>query len=952
MPESSLPVSEAAGADTAGARYLATARRLEQEGKLSDAAAIYADYLSRYPTGQGADEARRAVDITIPERQRGQRLLELLNEFNALVSDQRHLEAKEKGTALLQLAQESTSPEAQIEGATVSPRDLAARVDVELAGFEELLAQVTDLLAQARQAQAVGNLAATKEALQKARQLSPKDTSIAKKLKAASGAAALWERAREAAREESWDDVLNACEKILQRVPGYQPALDLQADTNRMLQEHARTRRSRARNAVLVPLLVVAGLLLCFWGFRRVQLLRQIKAFEQAVVQQQADVEAVAIARRLATVYAPASRYLDLASVKDRFEAAYLKAVKHLVELDQDQLAPLTALLEEAARPSLDFDARVDHYRQAITLLPALVESAAEGRRSRLLATGKKQLDAGVLEEAATAYRAVFELPGYADDAVARAGLAAVAKAQAEAAAAEKRRQETEQWLVKAEAALEEKAWADVLACAEKALELSPDSAKAGNWRSRAAKELTLVYVAQAEEAAGEGDTRLALENGSKAVALARKSGVSEEYRDTIVEWMHDQLISAAQAATSKDDWEKARKYAEEAAWLAPESKEAEALLAKSNAPRVRIVTVVDTFELPGMAVAVEGVPPLRKSPATVTLAVGKSYRIRVTPTAAHAAFFEPYETTYHVEEKGHSVLRVPLAAKSFCVPVPGEQADILDGETFEGDVREAFERQHKAAAKWKLPLEVRARRSGIHFRLIPPGRFTMGSSLKLDSQTKDNETPAHRVSLSRPFYLGKVEVTQGQWQSVTGSNPSHYTDAGESAPAEMLSWNACQEFCRSLCEQEGVPAGTFRLPTEAEWEYGCRAGSEAPYCFGAEQALLAKYAWFADQLAERTSTQPVGEKQPNAWGLFDMHGGVYEWCQDWYGPYSARSATDPTGPTRGKTRILRGGVFCTSAENCRSASRAWAKPDEAWKWRGVRILLRAELVARLTDGS
>jgi formylglycine-generating enzyme required for sulfatase activity len=176
-----------------------------------------------------------------------------------------------------------------------------------------------------------------------------------------------------------------------------------------------------------------------------------------------------------------------------------------------------------------------------------------------------------------------------------------------------------------------------------------------------------------------------------------------------------------------------------------------------------------------------------------------------------------------------------------------------------------------------------------------------------------------HAVTISKAFYMGKYTVTQEQYEKVMGSNPSKFK--GAKKPVENVSWDDAQEFCRKLST---TSAKTVRLPTEAEWEYACRAGSATAYCFGDDEAGLAEYAWHGTS----GTTDPVGEKKPNAWGLYDMHRNVYEWCQDRYGDYPAGAATDPQGPVEGADRVMRGGCWVTSPGDCRSAHRIKVSPS------------------------
>jgi formylglycine-generating enzyme required for sulfatase activity len=220
----------------------------------------------------------------------------------------------------------------------------------------------------------------------------------------------------------------------------------------------------------------------------------------------------------------------------------------------------------------------------------------------------------------------------------------------------------------------------------------------------------------------------------------------------------------------------------------------------------------------------------------------------------------------------------------------------------------------------------------GMQFALIPAGEFQMGSVNGFD-----DERPVHTVRISKLFYLGIHEVTQGQWEAVMGNNPSQFKgDANR--PVETVSWELVQKFIDKLNTREG---GTqYRLPTEAEWEYAARAGSTTAYSFGDDISQLGKYAWFAGNA--NNTTHPVGKLQPNAWGLYDMHGNVWEWVQDWYGTYTAEPVTDPQGPTSGSYRVFRGGSWCRDAGTCRSACRGHNAPGSRHGLLGFRLLRTA----------
>ena len=208
----------------------------------------------------------------------------------------------------------------------------------------------------------------------------------------------------------------------------------------------------------------------------------------------------------------------------------------------------------------------------------------------------------------------------------------------------------------------------------------------------------------------------------------------------------------------------------------------------------------------------------------------------------------------------------------------------------------------------------------GMEFKLIPAGTFIMG-----DASGEDDETP-HEVTLTKPFKMGVHEVTQAQYEQVMGVNPSEYKGANN--PVEMVSWEDAVEFCRRLSElpAEKAAGNVYRLPTEAEWEYACRAGTTTKFSFGDDESDFGEYGWYRENSGR--TTHPVGSKLPNAWGLYDMHGNVWEWCQDWYGDYPSGSVTDPSGATSSSRRVGRGGSWGHAAGYCRSAFRLRGLPS------------------------
>ena len=236
----------------------------------------------------------------------------------------------------------------------------------------------------------------------------------------------------------------------------------------------------------------------------------------------------------------------------------------------------------------------------------------------------------------------------------------------------------------------------------------------------------------------------------------------------------------------------------------------------------------------------------------------------------------------------------------------------------------------------------------GIKLRLVPAGTFIMGSEYG-----QPDERPSHQVTITGGFYLGVCEVTQEQYERIMERNPSYFKKGGN-YPVERVAWNDAEEFCKRLSAREGR---TYRLPTEAEWEYACRAGTTTRFSYGDDlnYTQLGLYSWYWEnsytlskpsgrylQWEDRYyTTHPVGQKKPNPWGLHDMHGNVLEWCQDrWADSLPGESVTDPQGPASGSRRVIRGGSWDSDAGYCRSASRLRGYPGVRYDDLGFRPVL------------
>ena len=269
--------------------------------------------------------------------------------------------------------------------------------------------------------------------------------------------------------------------------------------------------------------------------------------------------------------------------------------------------------------------------------------------------------------------------------------------------------------------------------------------------------------------------------------------------------------------------------------------------------------------------------------------------------------------------------------------------------------------KEHQRAWADYLDLPVEWENSlAMQFVLIPPGEFLMGSLDEEQSSARKEarthaawtegwipaEGPQHRVQISQPFYLGRHEVTQAQWEAAMGNNPSSFK--APASPVENVSWHDVQVFLKlNAANAGGLPsAGTpleglgieFTLPTEAQWEYACRAGTTTAFWYGDSGSVLDAYAWSYPGAEDKTHA--VGQLKPNAWGLYDTYGNVWEWCADWYAAdyYAQSPRTDPVGPLEGSARVFRGGSWGHPPCFCLSAFRRGLSPDYRYHSLGFRL--------------
>ena len=353
---------------------------------------------------------------------------------------------------------------------------------------------------------------------------------------------------------------------------------------------------------------------------------------------------------------------------------------------------------------------------------------------------------------------------------------------------------------------------------------------------------------------------------------------------------------------------------------------------------------------LASLALALQSAPGLRaQAPGPVTGFISEGYFWVGFPTVPGQS--------YWVECSTNLLSWETLSAN---LPGSGGELQVLDPASGPGEAGRFYRVGARSGAG---PEEPPGNPDPARWVWLPPGTFSLGSPADAPGREAD-EGPVTATQLTHGFWVGRQEVTQRQYQSLTGVNPSWFS-ADPDRPVENVSYGDATNYCALLTVSEQLagrlPAGyTYRLPTEAEWEYACRAGSTGSFCFGeldAGEERLGYYAWDFDNSGSTNAppgfalevsgsyytTQVVGTRQPNAWGLDDLHGNVWEWCLDWYASqydYPGGSATDPGGPASGAARVIRGGSWNAGPNSCRSANRSAALPEARSSGIGFRVIL------------
>ncbi len=302
----------------------------------------------------------------------------------------------------------------------------------------------------------------------------------------------------------------------------------------------------------------------------------------------------------------------------------------------------------------------------------------------------------------------------------------------------------------------------------------------------------------------------------------------------------------------------------------------------------------------------------------------------------------DPQDSSFSLPDSLIKNARLPaqelVQAPDTCVlSCPAEEAAAAEPEAIEPSASKAFPLSTRAMGETDI-----FQSFADSFVLVAPGTFLMGSP---DCEVgRENDETIHEVTITKPFFIQNTPVSQGLWKAVMGVNPDSFQEDRDDLPVESVSWNQCREFIRRL---NSITEGKYRLPTEAEWEFACRAGSSAAFANGdiseiycGPDPVLREMGWYCGNSGRKI--RPGGRKNPNGWGLFDMHGNIGEWCQDWYGDYHSDPAADPCGPASGASKVVRGGSWFGSAKNCRSAARFHWPPNSKSDLIGFRLVREA----------
>jgi len=414
------------------------------------------------------------------------------------------------------------------------------------------------------------------------------------------------------------------------------------------------------------------------------------------------------------------------------------------------------------------------------------------------------------------------------------------------------------------------------------------------------------------------------LAEAAKELEVAASMGADDSVVATAKEAIVTGWMARAEAALANKDVKRIKQAVDEAAKSGASSGQLEQL--RTQAVIMESLSLASSGNVERAAKKFAEASRMNAAVANAAMEQPASVALRKAVVADHRAKFEAAVGREELE----NALRIIAAVQSI-EPTSWDWVAALSPSAVAALPSSAIAALPPAAIAALPPLR---NSIGMQFKLIPPGAFVMGE------KGGGKASPHHRVTLTRSFYIGMYEVTNEQWTQVMGGVPSNWKD--DERPVENVSWDVAVEFCKKLSAfpEERKAGRTYRLPTEAEWEYACRAGTAGwfSYSFSYDESLFGEYGWFDGN--SKYETHPVGRRKPNAWGLFDMHGNVWEWCNDWYGDYGTVALTDPHGPSEGSGRVFRGGCWKSSAWRSRSADRDWQDPSFRGDDLGVRLAL------------
>ena len=560
----------------------------------------------------------------------------------------------------------------------------------------------------------------------------------------------------------------------------------------------------------------------------------------------------------------------------------------------------------------------------AINSRKSALSAGAETHAIGILASGDKLLKEGEAHDTLEAFDEAMSKYDQAKAAFAEAQETA-GRIQAEIDALQKAIDEMNRVKTQADA-LDAKTWAKVryeqAAKAEQKASDASDRAEMANLYKGAAG----LYNLAVSEARQEGEAIVA--EARKAAQQAKDKCQNSDVRNYAVKELGeaDRLMTAAEKVGT--DYAKAKRIYEQVMAKYQEALQVAADGAQRKAEYEKLVTLAQTAEKAGnLSEAVGLYEDAEKYSDESLQARIDALKQQIAEKQRQAEFDNLLAQARSKDNKAEGKEALKLLDEALILHPGNSEAISL----------------HKKISGYFGPRPGEIRENSIRMKLvwIAPGDFMMGSN---NGSSDEDEKPAHLVKLSKGFWMGQTEVTQGQYTAVMNAQPwsgQNYVKVSANNAANYVSWNDAAEFCKKLNQKEGV---TYRLPTEAEWEYACRAGTQTKYSFGDSESLLGDYAWFDGNTGYigQKYARPVAQKKPNALGLYDMHGNVWEWCKDWYGAdyYSKSPASDPQGPSTGRSRVVRGGSWSNAPRNCRSASRNYSAPDDRSSHYGFRVVV------------